>query len=159
MSLSRLAILTAIGVVALTPSGATAADRLCDASYENCRTPLVNLINSERVGIDVAFWFMEDARYVTAILERWKAGVPVRIIMDTRANASYPNNAAILKAFADARIPMREKTSGGIVHWKTMIFAGQSVVQFSGANYSPHAFVPTTPYVNYMDEAIFFTSD
>jgi phosphatidylserine/phosphatidylglycerophosphate/cardiolipin synthase-like enzyme len=159
MFLSRVAITLAAGVVLFSPLRSAAADRLCDASFENCRTPLLELIKNERSGIDVAFWFMEDARYSAAIIDRWKAGVPVRIIMDSRANVSYPHNVPVLKALADARIPMREKTSGGIVHWKTMIFAGQNVVEFSGANFSPHAFVPVTPYVDYCDEVIYTTDD
>ena len=139
--------------------GAAAADRLCDASHEDCRAPLLSLIRSEQIGIDVAFWFMEDTRYSTALIERWQAGVPVRVIMDTEANTKYSLNASVLAQLKDAGIPMLEKTSGGIVHWKTMIFAGQNVVEFSGANFSPHAFVPTTPYVNYIDEVIYFTDN
>ena len=42
---------------------------------ENCRTILINYINNETVGIDVAFWFMEDSRYTTALINRFKAGV------------------------------------------------------------------------------------
>jgi phosphatidylserine/phosphatidylglycerophosphate/cardiolipin synthase-like enzyme len=159
MSLSRIAVFVLGGLALCMPASTMAADSLCDPSYQNCRTPLLNLIKNERQGIDVAFWFMEDARYSTAIIERWKAGVPVRVIMDTRANAKYPHNVTVLKALADAKIPMREKTSGGIVHWKTMIFAGQNVVEFSGANFSPHAFVPMSPYVDYIDEAIYFTDE
>ena len=34
-------------------------------------TPLIDLIRNEREGIDVAFWFMEDARY-TAELKKKK---------------------------------------------------------------------------------------
>ena len=30
---------------------------------EDCRAILINYIRNETVGIDVAFWFMEDARY------------------------------------------------------------------------------------------------
>jgi phosphatidylserine/phosphatidylglycerophosphate/cardiolipin synthase-like enzyme len=155
----RVLATAVVAAVLCSSARAAAADRLCDPSFQNCRTPLLTLIQNERVGIDIGFWFMEDARYSMAIIDRWKAGVPVRIIMDSRANAKYPQNAALLKAFADAKIPMREKISAGIVHWKTMIFAGQHVVEFSGANFSPHAFVPTTPYQEYIDEAIFFTDD
>jgi phosphatidylserine/phosphatidylglycerophosphate/cardiolipin synthase-like enzyme len=159
MVCSRFALVVLAVAAVCGPAHATAAERLCDASFENCRTPLITLIKNERVGIDVGFWFMEDSRYATAIIDRSKAGVPVRIIMDRRANANYPQNAALLKTFADAGIPIREKTSTGIVHWKTMIFAGQHVVEFSGANFSPHAFVPVTPYQEYIDEAIYFTDD
>ena len=54
---------------------------------------------------------------------------------------------------------MREKVDSGINHWKLMIFAGQKVVQFSGANHTPEAFVPEVPYSNYVDEVIYFTDD
>ena len=138
---------------------AAAAERLCDASFEDCRAPLLALIRNEQVGIDVAFWFMEDSRYSTALIERWRAGIPVRVIMDTEANTGYPGNIPVLQQLKDAGIPMLEKTTGGIVHWKTMIFAGQNVVEFSGANYSPHAFVPQIPYVDYIDEVLYFSDD
>ena len=69
----------------LTPRSAAAFDRLCDPSFENCRTPLLDLINHETHGIDVAFWFMEDSRYRDAIIARWQAGVPVRLLVDPRA--------------------------------------------------------------------------
>ncbi len=146
-------------VVALAAPRAEAAERLCDTSFEDCRTPLINLIRTETVGIDVAFWFMEDSRYSTEIIARWNAGVPVRVIMDTEANVSYPGNVPVLNALRQAGIPMLEKTSGGIVHWKLMLFAGQNVVEFSAANFSPHAFVPQQPYVDYVDEVIYFSDD
>ena len=37
---------------------------------------------------------------------------------------------------------MRKRIAGDICHWKLMIFAGQGVVEWSGANFSPTAFVP-----------------
>jgi hypothetical protein len=40
-----------------------------------------------------------------------------------------------------------------------MLFGGQHVVEFSGANYSDNAFVPVSPYTNYVDEAIYYTDD
>ena len=45
------------------------------------------------------------------------------------------------------------------MHYKMMLFAGQSIVEFSGANYSADAWVFTgaAPYVNYVDEAVYFT--
>jgi phospholipase D-like protein len=141
------------------PRPAAAFDRLCDPSFENCRTPLLDLINHETQGIDVAFWFMEDSRYLNAIVSRWKAGVPVRLLVDPRANTSYPLNANILAGFRNAGIPMRMRTASGILHWKMMLFVGQGVVEFSGANYSPSAFVPQSPYTNYVDESIYFTDD
>ena len=138
---------------------AAAQERLCDTAFEDCRTPLWQLIDAETVGIDVAFWFMQDTSLSNKLIARHNAGVRVRVLVDPRANATYSGNAAILNQLAAAGIPMRYKTNEGILHWKMMLFAGQNKLEFSGANYSPHFFVPTTPYQNYIDEAIYFTDD
>ena len=154
-----LAALAAI--LLLVPRPAASAERLCDPAFEDCRTPLLNLINAETVGIDVAFWFMTDARYETALINRWRAGVPIRVIVDPKANPTYDGNAQVLADLAAAGIPMRYRlpTAPGILHWKTMIFAGQNTVEFDGANYSPTAFKYTTPYSNYEWESIYFSDD
>ncbi len=154
---STASILIALAVVlGATERSTSAADRLCDASFEDCRTPLINLIRNETSRIDVAFWFMSDARYSNEIIKRWQAGVEVRVLLDTRANAEHPENAAILQQLRDAGIPLRNKTGSGILHWKMMLFDAQDTVEFSGANYSPYAFVPIDPYRNYEDEVIYF---
>jgi len=143
----------------MTARPAAAYDRLCDPSIEDCRAVLLDLIKHETQGIDAAFWFMEDASYLNAILARWQAGVPVRLLVDPRANPAYPLNANMLQGFKNAGIPMRMRTRGGILHWKTMVFVGQGMVEFGGANYSDAAFHPQSPYRNYEDEAIFFSDD
>jgi phosphatidylserine/phosphatidylglycerophosphate/cardiolipin synthase-like enzyme len=146
-------------LLAVAVKNAEAADTLCDPSFQDCRSPLIQLIRAETVGIDVSFWFMEDARYTAELQRRHAAGVKVRVIIDTDANAQYPMNADRLAELRNAGIPMRRKTSGGILHWKMMLFAQQNKVQFSAANYSDEAFVPATPYVAYVDEVIYFTDD
>src|SRR4051812_18418981 len=142
-------------------SPAAATERLCDPAFEDCRAALLTLINNEQVGLDAAFWFMEDARYSSAIVNRWRAGVPVRVLVDPSANLSTPNNATILNQLAAAGIPMRYRlpTAPGILHWKMMLFAGQNTVQFSGANYSDTAFIYQAPYSDYEDENPYFTDD
>jgi phosphatidylserine/phosphatidylglycerophosphate/cardiolipin synthase-like enzyme len=129
----------------------------------NCRTPLLDLIRSEKVGIDVAFWFMSDARYVNELVNAHNRGVPIRVLMDQRANNSHPQNAPILDSLRAAGIAMREKLpdltySIQILHYKMMLFAGQNVVSFSKGNFTPFEYVPTSA-TNYSDEAIFFTDD
>ena len=138
-----------------------AAERLCEPAFEDCRAPLLNLINNETVRIDVAFWFMQDTRYEAAIIARWRAGVPVRVLVDPKANPTYIGNAQVLADLAAAGIPMRYRlpTAPGILHWKMMLFAGQNTVQFSGANYSPTAFVFQAPYSDYEDETPYFSDD
>ena len=153
------ALRVCVVVLFLGAAASAAAETLCDPSFQDCRTPLLNLINAETVGLDVAFWFMQDARYEQAILARWNAGVPVRILVDPRANPTYPGNSDMIAAFQQAGIPIRYRTASGILHWKMMLFAGQNTVEFDGANYSPTAFIYEAPYSNYEDESIFFEDD
>ncbi|HYP28694.1 MAG TPA: hypothetical protein VE262_18430, partial [Blastocatellia bacterium] len=40
-----------------------AQERLCDPAFEDCREPLWRLIDQETVGLDVAFWFMQDSSF------------------------------------------------------------------------------------------------
>jgi phosphatidylserine/phosphatidylglycerophosphate/cardiolipin synthase-like enzyme len=126
---------------------------------ENCRAQLLTLIRNETQGIDIAYWYMSDLRYSTEIIARFKAGVPVRILMDVRVGENKPNNGPTLAAFRDSGIPMRKKSAGGILHWKMMLFHGQNMVEFSKANYSGESFVPIQAGVNYTDEAVYFTDD
>jgi hypothetical protein len=142
-----------------SPLLAHAQERLCDTQFEDCREPLLDLIRNETVGIDVAFWFMEDSRYVAELIRRREAGVPIRVLVDQRANNSKRLNETILNSLRDGGIPMRDKYLGDILHFKMMYFQGQNVVQFSKANYSPLGFVPIEPNVNYDDEVIYFTND
>ena len=153
---------TLVVLVLLFPPAAPqarAAHRLCDPGLEDCREILIDLIRKETVGIDAGFWFMEDPAFSQELIQRWRAGVPVRVLMDTRANASTPLNAVRLGELAAAGIPMRERYNGWILHWKMMLFAGQNMVEFSGANYSWNAWAPMTPtpLENFIDESIFFT--
>ena len=53
---------------------ASAQEQLCDNAYEDCRTPIRQLIRNETVGLDVSFWFMTDNRYSQEIIKRWQAG-------------------------------------------------------------------------------------
>ena len=119
---SRAALVIVCTAAAWLGSSRTAAalDQLCDPAAENCRAILINLIRTERVGIDVGFWFMEDARYSNELIARFKSGVPVRVIMDLRANSTNPANADRLAELRAAGIPMRRRTAGGIMHYKLM---------------------------------------
>ena len=148
-------------LVAVNPISAHAqVERLCDPGGEDCRAILIDYIKAERVGIDVAFWFMEDAWIASELINRHRAGVRVRVLVDTEANASTPRNAERLAELRAAGIPMREKVGSGILHWKMMLFDGQGIVEFSGANFSSDAWLYYgAPYTNYVDEAIYFTGD
>ncbi|HKV36831.1 MAG TPA: phospholipase D-like domain-containing protein [Pyrinomonadaceae bacterium] len=117
------------------------------------------MIDQETQGIDIAFWFMDDTSYVPKIIARWQAGVPVRVLVDPRANATHPINQQVLDQLAAAGIPMRKNVAaGGVLHWKMMNFIGQNTVVFSAANFGPQNYVATTPFENYIDEVIYFAN-
>src|ERR1043166_3878715 len=159
MRAKTITVALAIILLSLLSTSAQAQDTLCDTAYEDCRNPLWSLIDHETVGIDVAFWFMQDTSISNKIIARWQAGVPVRILVDPRANPTYAGNEQVLDSFKAAGIPIRYKTGGGILHMKMMIFQGQNHLEFTARNCSANFFVPTTPNSNYIDEAIYFTTD
>lgn len=154
-----LPVLVLILISCVVP--AAASERLCDASFEDCRAPLLNLIAQENVEIDVAFWFMDDPVIGNALIKKIQSGVTVRMLVDPRSEDAHSGNTAILQQFAllPQKVPMRKRIASSILHWKMMLFAGQGTVEFSGANFSQSEMVPAQNYVNYVDEAIFYTDD
>jgi phosphatidylserine/phosphatidylglycerophosphate/cardiolipin synthase-like enzyme len=145
-------------LLSVIPS-ASATERLCDASFEDCRAPLLQFIKNENKEIDLAFWFMDDTNISNALIAAKQRGVTVRMLVDPRADEGHPTNTNILNTLASDGFQMRQRVANGILHWKMMLFSGQGVVQFSGANYSAAELKPFTPYVNYTDEAIYFSDD
>jgi hypothetical protein len=157
LCLMRCCAVLIFAILLLVPAPAAALERICDVAHENCRNALITLIRNEKVGIDVAFWFMEDQELAQELIKRWRAGVPIRVMLDTRSADTYPDSVVPPQMLRDAGIPIRRKTSGNYLHWKVMIFAGQDTVEFSGANYSREALMYGVPYSDYVDELIYFT--
>jgi phosphatidylserine/phosphatidylglycerophosphate/cardiolipin synthase-like enzyme len=152
-------ILTLAALGCLLAPRVYALDKLCDSSFQNCRVEVIDRIRAEAVEISVAAWFFEDARFTFELVQRWQAGVRVRVLADPRANAQHPVNATLLDQLATGGVPVRKKISSGIEHWKLMLFAGQGVVYFGSANFSDDAFVPNDDYRDYVDETIYGTDD
>ena len=99
-------------------------------------------------------------RYSTEIIQRFQAGVPVRVILDLRADANYPSNATIRQSSSTPAFPIRHKTTAGINHWKMMLYAGQAKMHFSAANFAERlVFADRRRTHDYVDEAIYFTDD
>src|SRR5688572_23790387 len=110
---SRPTLLTlgSLILLALFSAPTNAQERLCDPAFEDCRAPLWALIDNETVGIDVAFWFMQDTSFANKIIARHQQGVPVRVLVDPRANPIYTGNEQVLNMLAGAGIPMRYNIS------------------------------------------------
>jgi cardiolipin hydrolase len=138
---------------------ATAQERLCDPSFEDCYTPLLRAVQAETVGIDFAFYGIQLPALADAIIRRHQAGVRVRITVEPRANLKFPDNQSILDQFKAAGIPMRYKLADGIVHSKMILFAGQNKVVFSSSNFGDGDLRPYEPYANYVDGAWYFSDD
>ena len=181
--LACAAVVSVVVGLALSPTSfaqAPTIERLCDNAFENCRdessttaTTVLYWINHEPPtgGIDVSFWFMTDHRYRAALIQAFNRGVPVRVLCDLRATSTA--NQSNIQALIDAGIPIRNKTTTGINHWKMMLYKGDLTppagypalpprVHFTGANFANGAYSPepiTNKYLNYVDEAIYFTDD
>jgi HKD family nuclease len=85
-------------------------------------------------------------------------------MLDLRADQNYPEGATVRQSFINAGIPIRHKTTTGINHWKMILYYGGADdrtprVHFSAANFASGSYSPTVPYINYVDEAIYFTDD
>jgi hypothetical protein len=134
-------------------------ERLCDPTFQDCRADILTYIQQETVEIDMGFWMMTDARYSNALEAAWKRGVKIRLLMDPRCGAAHTACNAQNDQLQLAGIPMRNRVTTGILHWKVIIFAGQGQIEFAGANYAPFEMTPEQPYVNYTDEIIYYTND
>ena len=155
-----IALLSFLGPAAKSASAQTLApqDRLCDPTFQDCRADILTYIQQETVEIDMGFWLMTDARYANELVKAWNRGVKIRLLMDPRCGDAHTACNAQNDQLAAAGIPMRNRITSGILHWKVAIFAGQGQVQFAGANYAPFEMVPDTPYVNFTDEIVYFTN-
>src|ERR1700693_2319729 len=91
--LSTLCFVLSFLLLGIIPASGT--ERLCDVSFEDCRAPLLKLIQNETVEIDVAFWFMDDAQISNALIKKFQAGVPVRILMDPRSDEGHPTDTQV----------------------------------------------------------------
>jgi phosphatidylserine/phosphatidylglycerophosphate/cardiolipin synthase-like enzyme len=143
----------------LTGGLANAQERLCDPSFEDCYTPLLRAVQAETVGIDFAFYGIQLPALADAIIRRHQAGVPVRIIVEPRANLKFPDNQSILDKFKAAGVPMRYKLADGIVHVKMLLLAGQNKIVFSSSNFGDGDLRPYESYANYVDGAWYFCDD
>ena len=136
-----------------------AQERLCDPSFEDCYAPIVQAVRAETGGIDFAFYGLDLPGLADAIISRFQAGVPVRLVVEPRGNLKFAQNQTLLDKFKAAGIPMRYKLGDGIVHVKMLLLAGQNKVVFSSSNFGDADVRPYDPYNNYVDGAWYFTDD
>ena len=134
-------------------------ERLCDPTFEDCRADILKYIQQETVEIDMGFWMMTDARYSNELVKAWNRGVKIRLLMDPRCVTEHENCGPQNDQLSAAGIPMRYRTTSGILHWKMALFAGQGQVEFAGANYAPYEMTAYIPWENFTDEIVYFSKD
>jgi hypothetical protein len=151
---------------AATPAcTASAVDRICFSAVDDVAAQIVQLINSEPLSgrIDMSAWYLTDSTVYSALLNRFRAGVKVRLIGDRGSIFEIDQNTKnTFYYLASQGVPIRLRYNPTwypeIDHWKATIFAGQGVVAFGSANYTPFELTPWSS-TNYKDELTLFTSD
>jgi hypothetical protein len=143
--------------ILLFPATSRAAETVCEAAGTDCRAKILSFIRNETVRLDIATEEITDGLIVDAIIAKFQARVPVRMIVEPRRTAAEPANGPALLKLKAAGIPMRYKSTGDILHWKMMIFAGQHKVEFGAAQLTQKYLVPVQAFVNFTQDPIVFT--
>lgn len=157
---SLLAVVILSGAVATT---AAAQEQIYFPAVDNVRNVLVQHINAETVRIDMSAWYLTDRSVTTALVNRFKAGVRVRLIGDRGSIFEIdPKTKTEFYWLANQGVPIRLRVNPTsypeIAHWKATIFAGQNIVTFGSSNYTPFELAPLSS-TNYKDEIVLFTAD
>src|SRR4029077_15246596 len=128
--------ITGVALAVLIAARPAAAD---DQGYfsqnTNVTDILVNYINHENVRLDISSWYLSEHSISIAIVNRFKAGVPVRLMGDRGALfEGDPNTKREFYWLAAQGVPIKLRFNPTwfpeINHWKMAIFVGQNTVEF-----------------------------
>ena len=138
-------------------------ERIFFPSHENAEAQIVARINAENVRLDIGLWLLNDGAITTAIINRWNAGVPVRVLGD-RAGIfeSDPATRTSFERLANAGVPIRLRYNPTwfpeIMHWKCGIYVGQGQASIGSANWTSFELNPVST-TNFKDETVMVTDD
>jgi phosphatidylserine/phosphatidylglycerophosphate/cardiolipin synthase-like enzyme len=140
-----------------------AADAVYFSATDNIADALVQKINAETVRIDMSAWYLTERAVTQALVNRFNAGVTVRVLGDRGSIFEIdPKTRDEFYWLASQGVPIRLRYDPTwypeIHHWKATIFAGQNIVAFGSANYTPFELAPWSP-TNYKDEVVLFTDE
>lgn len=159
-----LAVALACLALAVLPGRALAqTDQIYFPAVDNVTNILVQKINAETVRIDMSAWYLTEHAVSIALVNRFLAGVPVRLIGDRGSIFEIdPKTKDEFYWLASQGVPIRLRYNPTwypeIDHWKATVFVGQNLVEFGSANYTPFQLAPSSS-TNYDDETAMFTSD
>jgi hypothetical protein len=144
---------------------ARAAEQMYFAATDNITNVLVQKINAEPVGgrIDMSCWYLTEHAISIALINRFNAGVQVRLIGDRGSIFEIdPITKSEIYWLANQGIPIRLRFNPTwypeIDHMKMTVFVGQNLVTFGSANYTPFELAPASP-TNYKDESVLLSDD
>jgi phosphatidylserine/phosphatidylglycerophosphate/cardiolipin synthase-like enzyme len=153
----------AFALLILPGSTAEAQETILFPAIDDAQTPIVERLRNEPVRLDIATWYLTDRRLSAAIVQRFRAGLPVRVIGDRVS--IFEIAPAVRREFeylATNGVPIRLRyhptSFPTIMHWKCGIFVGQNTVEFGSANWTPFELGPASA-TNFKDETAMFTSD
>lgn len=159
----RKATVTLLALLVFGVVQATAQEYLMYPDTQDVRSEIIRKINAENVRIDISAWYLTEHSISLALVNRWRAGIPVRLLGDRVSIFEIdPKTRTEFEYLANAGIPIRLRYNPTsfpyIDHWKCGIFVGQGIVEFGSANWTPFELYPAS-LTNFKDETAMFTDD
>jgi hypothetical protein len=132
-------------------------------AVDDAQAAILQKIWNENVRLDIAVWYLTDREISYALVQRFQAGVPVRVIGDRVSIFEIdPNTRREFDYLASHGVPIRLRYHPTwfpeIMHWKCGIFVGQNTVEFGSANWTGFELKPWSS-TNFKDETVMFTDD
>jgi regulation of enolase protein 1 (concanavalin A-like superfamily)/phosphatidylserine/phosphatidylglycerophosphate/cardiolipin synthase-like enzyme len=163
---SMCVLATLFGIVPTRDAAAetcSGTDCVLFTQFDSVSAALVQAIKAETVRIDMSAWYLDDANVIAALVNAYKAGVPIRLIGDRDSIFEIDQHTrSTFENLASMGVPIRLRYNPTwypeIDHWKATMFVGQKLVEFGSPNYT---FFELAPYssTNYNDENALFTTD
>ncbi|HEX7128400.1 MAG TPA: phospholipase D-like domain-containing protein [Thermodesulfobacteriota bacterium] len=136
---------------------------LCFSPKTDCMNRLISLARAETQGIDVAIYHLYDSRLTRVLVEKHRAGVPVRVLADRHAYTIKQQHRRELDFLASSGVPVRVNRFRGIIHHKMTILHGLGLVEQGSMNYTSIAsrkvFNGRTGETEWNEELAFFTDN
>jgi len=163
--MSRACVLSSMLALTVlsTTTPAAVQEQIYFPAHDNAEAQIVARINAESVRLDIAVWLLNDGSITQAIINRFQAGLPVRVLGD-RASLfeSDPHTRASFERLASAGIPIRLRyfptDFPQIIHWKYGGFTGQNSAVIGSGNWTSFELKPVSS-TNFKDETEMFTND
>ena len=155
--------LFALSTLVIAARPAAAQEQMLFPATDNAHAAILQKIRNENVRLDIATWYLIDREITQALVNRFQAGVPVRVLGDWEAIFNIdPNTRREYEFLASHGVPIRLRYHPTwfpeLMHWKAGIFVGQNTVEFGSANWTGFELAPWSS-TDFKDETVMFTND